>query len=345
MSKVTIATIAERLGVSKASVSYALNGRPGVSDQTRERVLALAEELGWHPSSSARALSRSRSDAIGMVLRRDPTLLGTEPYYMRLLEGVEDVLSQAGQSLLLRMVGTAPGRDIEVYERWAAERRVDGVIVLDRAIDDKRPALLDRLGLPYVLHGVLPGDEPGAERIEDQHRDAEQLVQHLFELGHRDVAHVTGPLGYAHELDRTQAVTREAAARGMRVRFLEADYTFDSAEALVTGLLGEPEVPTAIIASNDLMALGALSALRKGEAQGLALVSWDDSVLCRFSSPTITALDRFPDEQGRRSATRLLQLLAGEEPTAVRPTPSSLLVRESSRAASASDAPQGAIAN
>ena len=88
-ARVTIGGLADRLGLSKASVSYALNGQPGVSAETRQRVLALAEELGWHPSSSARALSRARSDAIGIVLRRDPGLLGAEPYYMSLLAGVE----------------------------------------------------------------------------------------------------------------------------------------------------------------------------------------------------------------------------------------------------------------
>ncbi|HEY0247551.1 MAG TPA: LacI family DNA-binding transcriptional regulator [Gryllotalpicola sp.] len=333
MPRVTIAHLAEKLGVSKASVSYALNGQPGVSEHTRERVLALAAELGWHPSSSARALSRSRADAIGMVLRRDPTLLGTEPYYMRLLEGVEDVLSDAGQSLLLRMVGTAAGRDTIVYERWAGERRVDGVIVLDRAIDDPRPALLTRLGLPFVLHGVLPADESGAERIEDQHRDAELLVEHLYNLGHRFIAHVTGPLGFAHEVDRKQAIQREAEARGMRVAVAEADYTYDTAYARVTELLTHESRPSAIVSSNDVMAVAALRALQNAGADEVALVSWDDSMLCQFASPTITSLERFPDRAGRRSATMLLELLDGGPLTIDTPSPSSLRVRETSRRA------------
>lgn len=331
MAHVTIAHIAERLGVSKASVSYALNGKPGVSDKTRERVLALAAELDWRPSSSARALSRSRADAIGMVLRRDPALLGTEPYYMRLLEGVEDVLSDAGQSLLLRMVGTTPGRDIEVYERWAGERRVDGVIVLDRAIDDPRPELLDRLGLPYVLHGVLTGDESGAERIEDQHRDAQLIVRHLFELGHRRIVHVTGPLGLVHEADRSAAVQHECESHGIDVAFAEADYTFDSARSRVAEVLGAGIRPTALIFSNDVMAVGGLRALGEAGVTDLAMVSWDDSMLCQYASPTITSLERFPDRAGRRSATMLLALLDGRPAVAPAPSPSTLMVRETSR--------------
>jgi DNA-binding LacI/PurR family transcriptional regulator len=342
MARVTIAHLAERLGVSKASVSYALNGRPGVSDETRARVLALAEELGWHPSSIARALSRSRTDAIGMVLRRDPTLLGTEPYYMRLLEGVEDVLSQAGQSLLLRMVGTTDGRDIAVYERWAAERRVDGVIVLDRAADDPRPALLERLGLPYVLHGVLPGDEPGSERIEDQHRDAQLIVAHLHELGHRRIAHVTGPLAFAHELDRRDAIARECAACGITVVFAEADYTYAGSEAHVTELLTGQEPPSALVFSNDVMALAGSRVARRIGADGVALISWDDSMLCQFAAPTITALERFPDQAGRRSARMLLAVVDGAPALPLEPTPSELQVRETSLGV---DGPFARIAN
>jgi DNA-binding LacI/PurR family transcriptional regulator len=337
VQRVTIATLAEKLGVSKASVSYALNGQPGVSEQTRQRVVALANELGWHPSSSARALSRQRADAIGMVLRRDPALLGTEPYYMRLLEGVESALSEAGQSLLLRMVGTAPGRDIAVYERWAAERRVDGVIVLDRSADDTRPEQLQRLGLPFVLHGVLPADDAtgqAGERIENQHRDAEMLVAHLAELGHTRIAHVTGPAHLAHELDRMAAVRRESAERGMTAVFAEADYTFDTAHVQAARLLAASARPTAIICSNDVMALGTLRALDEaGLSDSVALLSWDDSMLCQFASPSISALERFPDRQGRRSAQMLLELLDGRPFSSIEPSPSELRVRESSRRA------------
>jgi len=337
VERVTIAHLAQQLGMSKASVSYALNGQPGVSEQTRKRVLDLAAELDWHPSFSARALSRSRTDAIGMVLRRDPSLLGTEPYYMRLLEGVEGALTEAGQSLPLRMVGTAPGRDSAVYERWAAERRVDGVIVLDRTIDDPRPAQLTRLGMPFVLHGVLPADEDGVELIEDQHHDASLLVWHLSELGHRDIAHITGPLHLAHEIDRADAVRAECAARGIAARFAEADYTYDTAYARVVDLVQSESRPTALIFSNDVMAMAGHRAPSDLGIDDIAMVSWDDSMLCQFASPSITALERFPDRSGRRSALMLLALLDDTEPDIAGPSISQLRVRDTSRPARRAD--------
>lgn len=330
MPRVTIHELAQQLNISKASVSYALNDRPGVSDATRSRVLALASELGWHPSSSARSLSRSRADAIGMVLKRDPELLGTEPYYMSLLGGVEDVLSRANQSLLLRMVGMGEGRDLGVYTRWSAEGRVDGVIVLDLAVDDARPELLRKLGLPFVLHGVRTDPDTGEELVEDLLTDATTIVEHLARLGHTDIVHFTGPLFLAHEVRRRDAIMAEAGARGIRVAFVECDYTMATAQQTALGLLRAGVDWTAVLASNDVMALGVSMALTATGHRDIALVSWDDSMVCQIATPTVTALARHPDDQGRRSARRMLTVLAGIAPGPEEPVPSTLNERETS---------------
>ncbi|HEU0256570.1 MAG TPA: LacI family DNA-binding transcriptional regulator [Microbacteriaceae bacterium] len=333
MRHVTISEIARQLGISTASASYALNGRPGVSETTRKRVLDLAARLDWRPSSSARALSRSRSDTIGMVLKRDPDLLGSEPYYMSLLRGVEDVLSEAGQGLLLRMVGAARGADIAVYRRWAAERRVDGVIVLDLAVDDPRPELLHELGMPFVLHGIRLDPETGEQVVEDLVTDARIIVDHMAELGHRRIVYITGPLFLAHEVRRRRAVAAEAARHGIDVIFAECDYTSAGAERLMRErAAGWPQF-TGVVSSNDVMALGVVTALRDLKADRFALVSWDDSLLCNVCVPGITALARHPEVQGRRSARLLLQVLDGRELLPEPPIPSSLVIRDTSVAA------------
>ncbi|MGB3730443.1 LacI family DNA-binding transcriptional regulator [Microbacterium sp.] len=332
-ARVTIHEMARRLGVSVASVSYALNGRPGVGEATRERVLALARELDWQPSSSARALSRSRTDSVGMVLRREPELLGQEPYYMSLLSGVEAVLSEAGQSLLLRMVGTAPGRDLDVYRQWSAQRRVDGVIVLDRLIDDPRPELLRSLGMPFVQHGLRIEPGTGRQVVEDLVVDARQIVDHLAALGHTEIVDVSGPLTLAHEVERRDAIAARAVERGIRVTVAEGDYTREGAARLVAERIGSWASATAVISSNDVMALGVLRSLRAAGRADMALISWDDSLLCEVSAPSITALSRRTDEQGRRSARTLLRVIGGHEDTAEPAIPSELMVRETSIAA------------
>ncbi|MFJ5807917.1 LacI family DNA-binding transcriptional regulator [Streptomyces sp. NPDC093093] len=161
----TIKDIARRSGVSESAVSFALNDRPGVSEDTRARVRRIAEELGWQPNSAARALSGERSGAVGLVLARPAHTLGVESFFLRLVSGVQEVLSVGRIALLFQVVEDVDA-ECAVYRRWWAERRVDGVIVVDPRIDDPRPELLAGLGLPAVMVGGpdAPGpDAPGPD--------------------------------------------------------------------------------------------------------------------------------------------------------------------------------------
>jgi len=334
VTRVTIAGLADRLGLSKASVSYALNGQPGVSAETRRRVLELAEQLGWHPSSSARALSRSRSDAIGIVLRRAPSLLGTEPFYMSLLAGVESALAETDLALMLRMVGVSPGLEMETYRRWSAEGRVDGVMLFDIVVDDPRPSLLDGLGMPFVMHGNRPEMAPGRVLTYDVRHEARLIVGNLAALGHRHVLHVAGPSELSHELDRRQAIAAEVASAGMTATFAASDYTTADGERIVANALDSEAAITGVITSNDLLALGATAAFDRTGRHDVALISWDDSLLCRLGARPITALARFPEEQGRRSTQLLLDLLAGAAPREQQAKKSELVVRATSVSAS-----------
>ncbi|MCX5375446.1 LacI family DNA-binding transcriptional regulator [Streptomyces sp. NBC_00091] len=148
----TIKDIARRAGVSESAVSFALNGRPGVSEDTRARVRRVAEELGWQPNSAARALSGERSGAVGLVLARPAHTLGVESFFLRLVSGIQEVLS-AGRTALLFQVVEDIDAECAVHRRWWAERRVDGVLVVDPRTSDPRPELLARLGLPAVFVG------------------------------------------------------------------------------------------------------------------------------------------------------------------------------------------------
>src|SRR4051794_19608603 len=142
----TIADIARRAGVSKGAVSYALNGQPGVSETTRQRILAIAEEIGFNPNSAARALSGAAASAVGLALRRPARILGVEPFFMELISGVEAELSARSYALTLQIVATAQD-EIALYRRWWGERRVDGVLICDLRVDDPRIPALEKLQL------------------------------------------------------------------------------------------------------------------------------------------------------------------------------------------------------
>lgn len=345
MGNVTIADLAQQLGISKASVSYALNGRAGVGQETRDRVLALAAELGWYASSSARALSQSRSGTVGIVLLRDPEHVGSEPFYMNVLAGIEAVLGERELNLMLRIVapdgGTrvvlpgapraaqpvpdaapdpAPRLDLAVYRRWVGERRVDGVLVFDETRDDPRGPLLERLGLPFVVVGAAGAPAArSASTVVDQAGDAAAMIQALHALGHSCIAYVSGPPELVHEQARRDLMAGQARDLGMVALVAASDYTAQDGEAatiaLVAGL--EPRskhFPTAIVYGNDLMALGGLAALKRlgiRVPEQVSVVSWDDSIICQFSSPPVAALARNITELGRQSALLLLDIVDG----------------------------------
>src|SRR4029079_3147320 len=135
--RVTIRDIAERAGVSKGAVSYALNGRPGVSDDTRDRILPIAEAFVWSQTRAARALSAARADACGLVLARPARTLALEPFFMEFIAGVETKLAERSVALTLQLVRNVED-EIAVYRRWWGERRVDGVLVVDPRVEDPR---------------------------------------------------------------------------------------------------------------------------------------------------------------------------------------------------------------
>src|ERR687884_1386542 len=155
----TIADVARRAGVSAAAVSFAVNGRPGVSPATRERILEVAQELGWRPSASARALTEARTRAIALVLAREPAQLEVDAFFVRFLSGIQRTLAAADYALLLQLVwpgvaaaGRARARPADealvAYERLAAAGRVDGFLLTDPTLEDPRFPLLERAGLP-----------------------------------------------------------------------------------------------------------------------------------------------------------------------------------------------------
>src|SRR5262245_40749045 len=185
----TISDIAREAGVSKVSVSYALNGQPGVSEATRKRILAIAEEIGFRPSSAARMLSGAAAQAVGLVLCRPARTLGLEPFFMELISGVEATLSAHSYALTLQLV-TDPLAEVALYRRWWGERRVDGFLVCDLRDDDPRIAPLEELGLPTVVIGG-PGHVGRLANIwSDDAAAVVETVEYLYALGHRRIARV-----------------------------------------------------------------------------------------------------------------------------------------------------------
>ncbi|MBT2384121.1 LacI family DNA-binding transcriptional regulator [Streptomyces sp. ISL-11] len=332
----TMKDIARRAGVSESAVSFALNGRPGVSEATRERVRRVAEQLGWQPSTAARALSGEGAATVGLVLARPARTLGVESFFLRLVSGIQEALAVRRLGLLLQVVEDLDA-ECAVYRRWWAERRVDGLLVVDPRAGDPRPALLDELGLPAVLIGAPDDGEAVHGAISTLWADdtgaMASVVGHLHALGHRRVTHIAGLPELAHTRRRMACLRAEAARRGLSdVTSVTTDYSDAQGAEATRRVLAAGRPPTAIVYDNDVMAVAGLAVaaeLGVPVPDGLSIIAWDDSVLCRSTHPALTALSRDTAAFGRHAAERLLSLLDGGPPERVQDATPRLVRRES----------------
>lgn len=330
----TVATIARDLGISPATVSYALNDKPGVSAATRERVLEHAREVGWTPHSGAQALRRGRSGNIGLVLVRDPEELSREPFYSAVTAGIESATSAHSYELLIRFVRGGADDEIEVFRTWAHQRRVDGVVLLDIAEDDHRPAVLESVSLDFAVLGHYEGPEDYVQVTTAEPDDAATVVEHIVDTGYDGCLQLTGPIQFAHERRRLDLLRRLCAEHGIPHQHIPGAYTADSGYRALLEADHDLSSRPAVVASSDLIALGAL---RAAAAEGLevprdlGLVSWDDSLIAEVAAPGITALNRRPFDMGRTAGDLLVQKIEGRVPggSSCGNTPATLVHRAS----------------
>jgi DNA-binding LacI/PurR family transcriptional regulator len=302
----TIDDVAARAGVSSAAVSFAMNGRPGVGEDTRRRILAAAEELGWHPSAQARGLAQSRARAIGLLLARPLEQLEVDPFFVRFLAGVERTLARTDHVLVLRVSGEA---DLEAYQRLST--RVDGFLLCDIEVDDPR---FERIELPAVVagHPVSPCPFPW---LETEHaRGMEAVVEYLVALGHRRI----GFCGSDERLEHVQArlrVWRETLGG-------DGPVVFGDPAALLT------EDVTAIVHTSDVLAAAAQAAARERGLE-VSITGFDDSPLAALASPPLTSVRVDYAQFGEAAAAALLAAIAGEPVPAFRGAPPELVPRAS----------------
>jgi len=313
-ARVTIRDIAERAGVSKGAVSYALNGRPGVSDHTRERIVAIAKELGWYPNRAARALSAARADACGLVLARPARTIALEPFFMEFIAGAELELASHSIALTIQLVRDVE-EEIAIYRRWWGEHRVDGVLVIDVRVDDVRLGELERLGLPAV---VIGGPVPGCSIPcvwNDESSAVVDVVRYLAALGHDRIAYVAGEEGYIHTRARMEGYAHTVEELGLVSTVAPTDYSAESGANVTRRLLSAPEPPTGILFDSDLLAvtgLGVAQHMGLDVPDDLSIVGWDDSLISQVVHPPLTAVTRDIQAYGVAATRHLLAVVEGK---------------------------------
>ncbi|MFF3333466.1 LacI family DNA-binding transcriptional regulator [Streptomyces sp. NPDC002888] len=334
--RVTIKDVAARAGVSKGAVSLAFNHKPGLSQTTRDRIFAAARELGWSPNLTARSLSSSRVDVVGLAICRPARMLGLEPFYMEFVSGVESVLTEHSCSLLLRLVRNLE-EEVGVQESWWRGRQVGGSILVDFRADDPRVAAAERLGMPVVAVGH-PSLTGGLTSVwTDDATAVTEAVRYLAALGHRRIARVGGAAGLGHTVMRTAAFDEAAREVGLAGALQVAtDYSGEAGARATRSLLttAPPDRPTAIVYDNDIMAVAGLSVAAEMGLRvpdDVSLLAWDDSQLCRLTHPPLSAMSHDVHGFGAEAARTLFGVITGKGPGS-HPVPTPVLTPRGSTA-------------
>ncbi|MFF0223257.1 LacI family DNA-binding transcriptional regulator [Streptomyces sp. NPDC004629] len=289
--KVTIREVARLAGVSPSAVTLAVHGKPGVSVETKKRILNAARELGWSPNQAAQSLKGQALHTVGLVIARPARMLGLEPFYMEFISGIESVLTRHSCSLLLRLA--EPEEEIGVHQEWWQGNRVSGSILVDLRVDDPRLPALSAIGLPAVAVGHPSLAGPFTAVWTDDAAATVEAVRYLAALGHRRVARVSGPAELGHSAIRTKAFTDTASDLGLQAQTVVADFSADQGSRACRTLLLSAERPTAIVFDNDLMAVTALGVAAEfglSVPHDLSLLAWDDSQLCQLTRPMLSAM-------------------------------------------------------
>jgi LacI family transcriptional regulator, repressor for deo operon, udp, cdd, tsx, nupC, and nupG len=323
----TITDVARRAGVSPAAVSFAVNGRRGVGESTRARILRAADDLGWQPSAHARALTDARARAVGLVLARDPAELEADAFFVRFLAGLERTLAPRDHALLLQLV---PATETGAYERLAASGRVDGFILTDVERDDPRFPLLEAAMLPAVVAG-----DPGAgcpfPWIETAHgRGMAAAAAHLADRGHERIAFLGGPARLDYVQARAEHWRTALLAAGREPGPLLFAEPGEPAPAAAARALATDA--TAVAATSDVLALALLAAARadgRRVPEELAVTGFDDSALAALAVPPLTSVRVDYAEFGAAAASALLALIDGDDVVAAALSDPRLVVRAS----------------
>ncbi len=263
MSRVTIQALARELGLSKSTVSRALNDYPDISQATKRRVSATALAVGYHPSSQARGLRSGRTQAIGLVLDMDSGNTH-RPFLSNFLDGISSYLSQLGWTL---SVATASGMDglVNTHRKLLLDHKVDGFIVPRNHRNDSRLALLKTARTPYVIYGRSPvaDNSPCFDVLsEDAMR---QAVRRLAKFGHTQIAYLGGHAEANYEFIRRSGFIAGMKDHGLSVNTAlcaQLATTEEEGRLATLSLLQSSNPPTAIVCAMDRAALGACQAIQ-----------------------------------------------------------------------------------
>jgi len=318
---ITIKDVAKKAGVSITTASYALNGKGNISEATRQRVLAAAEELNYHPNAFARHLKKRRTRTIGVFITRLGGL-----FYEEVLEGIHEAILQTDYELLI-CPETRTTRRILTY------RQVDGAIVFDTKIPSDLIARLAWKRFPIVtLDRYMEADFVFPVLV-DNPTGTRQAFRHLYEQGARRLAFVSGAADSFDNAERRTTFLEEAERNGLSVVCYEGNFTQPSGYQAAQEAIASGNLPEAIFCANDQMAIGFIEALKEHRIRvpnDVAIVGFDDIPIARYMQPSLSTVRVSRIGWGSAAVARLIDFLENGSPLDTRRIPVAFIPRQSS---------------
>lgn len=320
--KVTLREVAKKAGLSVTTVSRALNGHSDVAEETKQAIREVAESLGYVPNLSARRLKMEKADAIGLILPKE-NLRFSDPFFSDLLSGIVEQSAEYGLELNITTPLNADKME-DMYLNYVRSRRVDGFIIVRVEQNDPRIRLLQENNFPFVAFGHADEAANYAFVDEDSKTGIGLAVDHLVELGHKRIAYITEPLHFAMATTRMQGFLDGMAHWGLTAvpdLIVQGNFRQRSGYASAQELLNKENPPTAIVAANDLLAIGAINAASERGlvvGQDISITGFDDILLAEYTSPPLTTL-HVPAHQIGMLLCQTLNDVMNQEKTAVFP--------------------------
>jgi LacI family transcriptional regulator len=327
---VKLSEIAKAAGVSVPTASRALtNSNHPMTADTRQRILAVAREMGYQPNLVARSLRTDRTNTVGLIVENI-----LSPFIPPIIRGIEDILKPAGYFSTIINSDWDPEIEAEAINALN-NRQIDGIIFIETWHRSGK-AIRDKTDKPFVfVHRLFHSQAENAIRV-DEIYGARLATGHLAKLGHQKIAYINGPKEWDASKKRLKGYREEMAAWKVPFRdefIRNGDWETGGGYAAAQSLLALPERPTAIFAANDLMALGAIYAIQEAGLrvpEDIAVVGYDDRNFAGIVRPALTTVTLPAEEMGQEAARLLLSLIqhqtASEKGVEVR---GRLIVRQS----------------